>query len=117
MRAVARLFGRVAERVGNSEDAAQVAALVSRRAAWTRTAPEESTMATRETAATHAQFIRSQVWLGMTQLGAGQLKDAEAAFSAARSVWRQQASHAARRDGAARLDAQLTEWIARSRGA
>jgi hypothetical protein len=63
------------------------------------------------------QLVRAKVWLGMTQLGAGMIRDAEESFRDAQSAWRRQrpdqAGFAATGD---RLDEQLTEWIARSLG-
>jgi hypothetical protein len=58
--------------------------------------------------------LRARVWLGLTQLGSGDLRDAHATFVAARGEWRD-----GRPQGEARqdpVDAQLTDWIVRAAG-
>ena len=61
-----------------------------------------------------SQGLRARVWLGLTQLGAGQYHDAQQSLVAAQNAWQHDRLEA---DVAGdRLDAQLSDWIARSKG-
>jgi hypothetical protein len=61
------------------------------------------------------QVLRAQVWLGLTQLGAGQYRDAQQSLAAARTAWRHDRA-VVEPTGDDRLDAQLADWLARSKG-